>query len=171
MGFVQSASDPCIYMDAGGVVFYIGIYVDDIILAGKSDKKIKEVNEALERKFDIKDMGKLHYFLRMKVLKSENNGNVWIGQPAYMEKLLNKFGMQDAKPVSTPVDTSVKIIKAIDNDEYVDQQLYQSAIGSLLYLSVGTKPDITYTVSNLARFSAMPTKQHWISDIHHIPYC
>ena len=70
MGFVQSSSDPFIYMDAGGEVFYIGIYVDDIILAGKSDKKIKEVKEALERKFDIKDMGKLHYFLGMKVLRN-----------------------------------------------------------------------------------------------------
>ena len=133
MSFVQSASDPCIYMDAGGEVFSIGIYVDDILLAGKSDKKIKEVKEALEKKFDIKDMGKLHYFLGMKVLQNEKNGTVWIGQPAYMEKLLNKFGMQDAKPVSTPVDTSVKIIKGTDNDECVDQQLYQSAIGSLLY--------------------------------------
>ena len=85
------------------------------------------------------------------------------GQPAYIEKLLNKFGMQDAKPVSTPVDTSVNIIKATDNDDCVDQQLYQSAIGSLLYLSVGTRPDITYAVSNLTRFSAMPTKQHWIT--------
>ena len=80
-----------------------------------------------------------------------------------MEKLLNKFGMQDSKPVSTPVDTSVKITKAVDNDECVDQQLYQSAIESLLYLSVGTRLDITYAVSNLPRFSAMPTKQHWIA--------
>ena len=163
MGFVQSASDPCIYMDAGGEVFYIGIYVDDIIRAGKSDKKIKEVKEALEKKFDIKDMGKLHYFLGMKVLQNEKNGNVWIGQPAYTKKLLNKFGMQDAKPVSTPVDTSVKTIKATDNDKCVDQQLYQSTIGSLLYLSVGTRPDITYAVSNLAKFSAILTKQHWIT--------
>ena len=85
MGFVQSASDPCIYVDAGGEVFYIGIYVDDIILAGKSDKKIKEVKETLEKKFDIKDMGKLHYFLGMKVLQNEKNGNVWIGQPAYSD--------------------------------------------------------------------------------------
>ena len=71
--------------------------------------------------------------------------------------------MQDAKPVSTPVDTSVHIIKATDNDDCVDQQLYQSAIGSLLYLSVDTRPDITYAVSNFARFSAMPTKQHLIA--------
>lgn len=63
MGFVQSASDPCVYKDSGGEMFLIGVYVDDIILAGKSDKRIKEVKRALDTKFDINDMGKLHYFL------------------------------------------------------------------------------------------------------------
>ena len=47
MGFTQSASNPCIYTDAGGDVFFIGVYVNDIILAGRSDKKIKEVKDAL----------------------------------------------------------------------------------------------------------------------------
>ena len=48
-----------------------------------------------------------------------------------------------------------------ETDEYFVQQLYQSAIGSLMYLSVGTIPDITYAVSHLARFSAKPMKEHW----------
>ena len=69
--------------------------------------------------------------------------------------------MFESKPVSTPVDTSTKLLKATDEDQCVDQQLYQSAIGSLLCLSVGTRPDITYSVSTMARFSAKPTKQHW----------
>ena len=66
MGFTQSVSDPCMYTDAGGDLFFIGVYVDDIILAGCSDKRIKEVKDALAHKFDIKDMGKLHYFLGTK---------------------------------------------------------------------------------------------------------
>ena len=69
--------------------------------------------------------------------------------------------MQDCKPVGTPVDISAKLVKAKDEDECIDQQLYQSAIGSLLYLSVSTRPDITYAVGNLARFSSKPTKHHW----------
>ena len=69
MGFVQSASDPCVYKDSGGEMFLVGVYVDDIILAGKSDKRIKEVKRALAAKFDIKDMGRLHYFLGMKILQ------------------------------------------------------------------------------------------------------
>ena len=69
--------------------------------------------------------------------------------------------MQDCKAVSTPVDPSVKLTKASDEDECVNQQLYQSAIGSLMYLSVSTRPDITYAVSVLTKFSSKPTNQHW----------
>ena len=161
MGFVQSASDPCVYKDSGGEMFLVGVYVDDIILAGKSDKRIKEVKRALAAKFDIKDMGRLHYFLGMKILQDERTGSVWIGQPAYVESVLKKFGMDNSKPVSTPIDPSTKLTKATDDEQSVDQHLYQSAIGSLLYLSGGTRPDITFSVSNLAKFSAKSSKHHW----------
>ena len=74
MGFVQSASDPCVYKDSGGEMSLIGVYVDDIILAGKNDKKTNEVKRALGAKFNIKDMGKLHYFLGMNVLQTAMYG-------------------------------------------------------------------------------------------------
>ena len=66
MGFVQSTSDPCIYADAGGDTFFIGVYVDDIVMVSKNLERIKEVKETLSQKFDIKDMGKLHYFWECK---------------------------------------------------------------------------------------------------------
>ena len=97
----------------------------------------------------------------MTILQNEKSGEVWIGQPAYTENLLEKFGMSESKPVSTPVDPSVTLVKATEDDHCFDQQLYQSAIGSLLYLSVGTRPDITYSVSVMSRFSAKPTQNHW----------
>ena len=98
----------------------------------------------------------------MKVVQDEKTGNIWIGQPAYTENLLKKFGMDTSKPESTPVDTSTKFVRATEDEQSVDQQLYQSAIGSLLYLSVGTRPDITYAVSTMAKFGASPTEKHWI---------
>ncbi len=67
MEFVQADSDPCVYRDSGGEIFFIGVYVDDIILAGESEKRMKEVKDTLTKKFDIKDMGQLHYFLGMKI--------------------------------------------------------------------------------------------------------
>ena len=104
----------------------------------------------LAERFDIKDMAKLHHFLGMKIVQDEATGNVWIGQSAYIESLLKKFGMDEAKPVATPVDTSTKLVKATDDDMSFDQHQYQSAVGSLMYLSVATRHDITYAVSNVA---------------------
>ena len=65
-------------------------------------------------------MGKLHYFLGMKILQNEKSGEVWIGQPAYTENLLEKFGMSESKPVSTPVDPSVMLVKATEDDHCFD---------------------------------------------------
>ena len=163
MGFVQVGSDPCIYRAASSreEPFLLGVYVDDIVLATKSNVRLEEVKKALRQKFDIKDMGKLHHFLGMKIIQNEETGSVWIGQPAYTESLLQKFEMDMARPVATPVDTGTKLLKTVDNDECIDQRQYQSAIGSLLYLSVATRPDIAFAVSNAAKFSAQPGKQHW----------
>ena len=69
------------------------------------------MKEALSQKFDIKDMGKLHYFLGVQVLQDKKTGDTWVGQPAYTENLLAKCGMQNSKPVSTPADPGQKVIK------------------------------------------------------------
>ena len=161
MGFVQTATDPCVYTYSGGEVVYLGVYVDDIIVAAQSDKKLAEVKKELASRFDIKDLGKLHHFLGMKIVQDEATGSVWIGQPAYTESILKKFGMENAKISPTPVDPNNKLVKATEADEPFDQHIYQSAIGSLLYLSVATRPDISYAVSNVAKFSANPTTHHW----------
>ena len=79
----------------------------------------------------------------------------------YAENLLRKFGMEQSKSVSTPTDPSLKLVKGAEDDEAIDQERFQSAIGSLLYLSLGTRPDIAYAVSTIARFTVKPTKQHW----------
>ena len=56
MGFVQADSDPCVYRDSGGEAFFIGVYVDDIILARRSEKRMKEVKDTLTKEFDSKDI-------------------------------------------------------------------------------------------------------------------
>ena len=157
--FEQTKSDPCIYVSTEGETFYLGVYVDDIVLAGTTEERIREIKNALSRKFEIKDIGKLHYFLGMTIKQTDEK--IWIGQPKYTENLLKKFGMQDCKPVSTPVEPGQKLEAATDRDLTVDQQKYQSAIGSLMYLSVCTRPDISFAVGNLAKFSSQPTKHHW----------
>ena len=94
-------------------------------------------------------------------MQDEASGSIWIGQPAYIEALLKRFEMEHSKVNPTPVDPGNKLVKASQEDELFDQHTYQSAVGSLLYVSVATRPDITFAVSNVAKFSANPTTRHW----------
>ena len=71
--------------------------------------------------------------------------------------------MDNSKPVGTLVEIATKLVKTKDGDNLVNQELYQSAVESLLYLSTKTRPDIAYTVGNVARFSSKPTQTHWIA--------
>ena len=90
-------------------------------------------------------------------------GKIWIGQPSYFQNVLEKCGLQNCKPAATPVATGTKLLKATEDSELFDTTLYQSAVGMLLYLSGWTRPDITFAVSNVARFCSKPTKEHWVA--------
>ena len=85
MGFTQSTSDPCIYKSGREDTFYIGVYMDDMILAGKDEAEMKRVKEELSSKFDIKDLGKLSYFLGMSIVQNQEEKKTWMGQPTYTE--------------------------------------------------------------------------------------
>ena len=140
MNFEQLHSNPCIYRSkTEGDCFYIGVYVDDTVLAGRDEARIQEVKQMLARKFDIKDLGRLTYFLEMSVVQDQGALTTWIGQPAYTKKLLGKQQMGDCKPVGTPVSLGSHLVKATDDEDAVEQQLYQSLVGSLMYLSVWTR--------------------------------
>ena len=77
-------------MAAEGEMFLIAVYVDDILLAGKSDERMTAVKQALTQRFTVKE---LHYFLGMKVIQNHETGSVWIGQQSYTENILKRFGM------------------------------------------------------------------------------
>ena len=98
--------------------------MDDMILAGLSDQHMRKVKDALSQRFDIKDLGRLHHFLGVIVDLDEEKGCAWIGQPTYTSNLLEKYGMNNCKSIATPVDVGTKLIKATNEDEIIDQQLY-----------------------------------------------
>ena len=161
MGFIQCPSDPCIYTSTTNGLFALAVYVDDILLATKSPKRIAQVKADLGKQFQVKDMGELHYFLGVSVQQNSQSGTTWIGQPAYTQAVIKKFGLEHSRTVTTPATPGTKLLKATEQSETVDAALYQSAVGSLLYLSGWTRPDITFAVSNVARYCSNPTKEHW----------
>lgn len=160
-GLSKSKCDPCIYYNSDGEKLFVAVYVDDIIIAGKSTEKIQQIKDTLSKSYKMKDLGKLRSFLGVSILRDEDSGNVWIGQPSYTDKILQVFQMSDCKPVLTPVDPASNLVKSENELSDFDANRYQSAVGSLLYLSTKTRPDIAFAVNNVARFCASPSQQHW----------
>ena len=162
-GFAQSKSDPCVYTRTGkeGEMVIVGVHVDDLFIATKSDKQMRTVKSSIANSFEVKDLGELKSFLGMQVNQSDQG--ISISQKGYTRKILQKYGMEDAKSVSTPVDTSTILEKADNGICTVDRDLYQSAVGSLLYLSTWSRPDIAFAVGSVARFCSCPTKEHWLA--------
>ena len=107
-------------------------------------KIVQKMKADLSTKFDIEDMGMLHHFLGVKIIQELENGTIWIGQQTYTQDLLIRFKMDKCKPVDTPIDASSKLRKTEEGETTCDRALYQSAVGSLLYLSTKTRPDIAY---------------------------
>ena len=160
MGFKQSTSDPCIYTsttESGGLLI-LAVYVDDILLAGKSQQKIAQVKADLRKLFQLKDMGELHYFLGV----SEPQKRYGLANQ-HIPKLLSRNLEWNTVNLhaNTPMAPGTKLLKATEQSEIIDPTLYQSAVGSLLYLSGWTGLDIAFVVSQVAKFCFSPTKEHW----------
>ena len=91
MGFIQNTSDPSIYTSLKEETFVIAVCVDDTILAGKTDKGIREAKKALAKSFKVKDMEDLHYFLGVTITQNRDNGQTWIGQSNYTTNVLESL--------------------------------------------------------------------------------
>ncbi|UYV62601.1 hypothetical protein LAZ67_2001282 [Cordylochernes scorpioides] len=163
LGLKQIQSDNCVYIKHHEGILLVAIYVDDLIIAAEREDTLISFKESMKKIFKIKDLGKINYCLGIRI-QTEKDGSISIDQEKYIEELLAKYRMKEAKPISTPMDSNSKLTKisSIEGEnEPVKKVEYQSLIGSLIYLSVSTRPDISYAVSALGQFSNDPRRQHW----------
>ena len=145
--------------EAEDLIFTL-VWVDDIIVASRSMTVISDIKKALEATFHMEDRGRLHWFLGLRIRQEE--GKVTVDQDRYIETMLERFQMDQCKPSRTPADLNLKLQAAQNEDEEVDQRIYRSLVGSLLYLAKQTRPDIMLTVNILSRHMDAPTNQHWM---------
>ncbi|XP_033131783.1 uncharacterized protein LOC103828783 [Brassica rapa] len=157
-GFVNSSADASLFVHTtGNTITYVLVYVDDIIVTGNDNHQIQTVLHSFAARFSIKDPVDLHYFLGIQVTRTDSG--VHLCQQKYINDLLHKANMTDAKPIATPVPTTPKL--KLDSDSPLqDATQYRSVVGSLQYLAF-TRPDISYAVARLSQFMHKPTGDHW----------
>eukprot|EP00253_Pinus_taeda_P016749 PITA_16749 len=133
------------------------LYVDDIILTGSDSNLINHVKSSVKNKFEMTDLGHLHYFLGLQVLQSKEG--ISLSQSKYACGLLCHFHMEYCKPTPSPFQSGAKLFVTCTSPE-VDATLYRQLVGKLLYLT-HTRPDLSFVVGLIARFMQNPHESHW----------
>jgi hypothetical protein len=132
------------------------IYVDDIIFGSTSKPFCDEFSKIMTDRFEMSMMGVLIFFLGFQIKQAKKG--TFIIQTKYTRDILNKFGMDNAKPIKIPMGTNRHLDLNLGSTS-VDQKVYRSIIGSLLYLCA-SKPDIMLSVCMCARFQAASKDCH-----------
>ena len=144
---------------------YLLVYVDDILIVSSSAESVKQVKEMLTSTFDLRDLGEASIFVGLEIERDRAARTLTIRQSRMTNDLVARYGMLQAQPKAIPLAAGTQLVKASDDSQLLDKEQYGYAelVGSLLYLSVCTRPDIAQAVGALSRFMAQPTLQHWHS--------
>ncbi|GKE39706.1 zinc finger, CCHC-type containing protein, partial [Tanacetum coccineum] len=134
----------------------ICLYVDDMLIFGTDQVQVDMTKEFLSSRFSMKDMVEADVIFGIRI-RHESNG-IAISHSYYIEKVLKKFNYFDCTPISTPIDTSEKLMP--NNGQAVSQLENSRMIGCLMYAMTCTRPDIVFTVGKLSRYTSNPGTQH-----------
>ncbi|KAG8500185.1 hypothetical protein CXB51_004397 [Gossypium anomalum] len=163
--FKRSSFDSYVYFkkNSDGSFVYLLLYVDDMLIAAKDKVEIRKVKAQLSEEFEMKDLGPSKKILGMEILKDRKVSKLYLSQKGYIEKVLCRFNMQSAKPVSTPLAAHFRLSSALspqsdDEIEYMSHVPYSSAVGSLMYAMVCSRPDLSYAFSAVSRYMFGRTK-------------
>ena len=161
-GLQATKCDPCLYYYIKNKkILLVGLYVDDLIIAGNCSETINKLKEGLSKRFKMKDLGELSFLLGMEIKRDRENKLLFVNQQRYVTDVLQRFGMESSKSAKTPMETGVQLTKH-DNNIKETSAPYRQLIGSLMYCSSHTRPDITFSTCYLSRFMNHPSDTHWI---------
>lgn len=137
-----------------------------MLILGQDAKMIGKLKEALLKSFDMKDLGSARQILGMQIRRDRKARKLWLSQEKYVERVLERFNMKNAKSTSTPLASHFKLSKSScptteEGEKAMEAIPYSSAVGSLMYAMVCTRPDIAHAVGVVSRFLSNPGKEHW----------
>src|SRR5436190_12701230 len=167
MGYQALETDTSMYV-RGNII--LTVYVDDILIAGPSIQACNAAATDLSLKFEVVNKGEIKSFLGLNVVRDYEKHAIAISQPGYIDRLLTKFNMTNARSASTPFETGTKLKLATANDTLCNVKLYQELIGTLNHLAVFTRPDIVFAVSKLSKYNSNPTTTHFKAALHVLRY-
>ena len=168
IGYTRCEYDYCVYvriLEDGSYIFLL-LYVDNMLIAAKSMCQVNRLKSLLHKEFEMRDLGAAKKILGIEIRRDREARKLWLSQKNYIRKVLEKFSMLDAKPVSTPLANHFRLSSSQcpRNEEEIENMSkipYASAVGCLMYVMVCTRPDLAHAVSTVSRYMANPGREHW----------
>lgn len=157
-GFLRSEADPCLFIRRNNSeLLLLVLYVDDGLVASTSNEELEEFLKELKKVFKITTKP-AEYYLGLEIHHQEDN-SIKICQTAYIKKILERFGMDECKPVSTPIiKEGFQSGKVMSTDKSYP---YRQAVGALIYIMTGSRPDIAYAIGVASRTLENPSEEDW----------
>ncbi|KAK8619616.1 hypothetical protein V6N13_135898 [Hibiscus sabdariffa] len=165
-GFIRNEDEPCVYKKfSGSIVSFLILYVDDILIIGNDIPTLQSIKTWLSSCFSMKDLGEAAYILGVKVYRDRSRRLLGLSQSTYIDKVLKRFSMEKSKRGFLPMRHGISLSKEMcpstpQERERMSQIPYASAIGSIMYAMICTRPDLSYALS-ISRYQANPGEGHW----------
>jgi hypothetical protein len=175
-GFTRLEADPCIYVKNTETVvnnvksikyLMVALYVDDLLIAGSTKNMVTQLETIFEAKYKMKKLNAIKQLLGMGIFHDKIRNTIYITQQQYIECLVELFSKYGLSEFRTPMDErqhySKKQMPQAGSAEALQMATlpYRELIGSLLWISNGTRPDVTYSVNTLTKFTSNPGLIHW----------
>src|SRR6266853_2889749 len=167
LGFHVTQADPDVfYLRMEIHIIILIIHVDDCVITGSSATLMAEYKVRFNMRYALTDLGLVSWLLGLKVTRNCKNRTILLSQTTYINTMLDRFDLSAAKPYRFPMVPRIIYSK---NDSpsspqeavCMEKMPYHEAIGSLMYASIATRPDISFAVAALSQFLDNPGEVHW----------
>ncbi|KAK2067130.1 hypothetical protein P8C59_000890 [Phyllachora maydis] len=165
LGYLPLILDLGVFYNAK-TCYFIVTYVDDCLFIGPNIGYITDLKKRLNKVYAIEDLGPAAYFLGVQIIRDRPNRRLWLNQLQYVEEAVSRFNLADSKPISIPLQPGLVSQLQLEEDiashlcNSMEIKLYQSLVGTAMYIMLLTRVDISFTVQWLSRSLNRPTKLH-----------
>lgn len=146
-----------------------GVYVDSLLIVGENQEEINQLKKALTTRFEMTDLGPVTHYLGLCIVRNLEADTMRLTQETYIHKILERFGMRDARRVDTPMAKKDILVHADPNyraDPSTSKTWYQQSGGSLMYAMTETRFDIAFAVSTISQFANLRPRTRCSSKTH-----
>ena len=165
--FIKNEDEPCVYKKtSGSTIVFLVLYVDDILLIRNDIPMLQSVKVWLSKQFSMKDLEETSYILGIKIYRDRSRRMLGLSQSRYIDQVLKRFSMEGSKRGYLSIGHGIHLSKKMspktpEERNRMSSIPYASAVGSIMYAMLCTRPDVAYALGIASRFQADLGEDYW----------